>query len=62
MPTQDIIAEIRQVLAAAHAPWAAFKVESSARYLGFFIGPGATLDHQWRGPAVKWWDRIEKLA
>eukprot|EP00959_Pyramimonas_sp_CCMP1952_P428476 8974444-Pyramimonas_sp.AAC.1 len=33
-----------------------------ARYPGFFVGPGATLECQWRGPSVKWWGRVEKLA
>eukprot|EP00959_Pyramimonas_sp_CCMP1952_P176329 3684608-Pyramimonas_sp.AAC.1 len=57
LPTQDIIAEMRHILTNAHAPWSNFKIEPTARYLGFFVGPGATLEDQWRGPSVKWWDR-----
>ena len=41
--------------------WADFKVRPMAKYLGFFLGPGAVL-HSWVGPLPKFDARTRSIA
>lgn len=49
-------------IAAAAPPWHEVPVVDSAPYLGFWLGPGATSERQWRDPLAKAMARSSGLA
>ena len=55
------IAFVRSWLVQHIPQWSRFKVVSSARYLGFFLGPGSNC-HQWIVPVSKWLSRAQNAA
>eukprot|EP00959_Pyramimonas_sp_CCMP1952_P174078 3637462-Pyramimonas_sp.AAC.1 len=60
--SSDLIDNIKDTLAHNHADWALFKIASSAKYLGVFMGPGAGERAQWAGLAAKWLYRDQILG
>eukprot|EP00959_Pyramimonas_sp_CCMP1952_P078052 1631638-Pyramimonas_sp.AAC.1 len=54
--------ELRQILIDADAEWADFQMVDVCTYLGFQIGPGATVDAQWSEALAKHASRTVELS
>ena len=52
---------IRDFIARTVPHWHAFNILACAKYLGFWLGPAATLDMNWRGPMSKWKSKVFQL-
>ena len=60
--TSDLIDSIQSTLGHIYSDWALFKVDSMAKYLGVYMGPGADDRAQWAAPAAKWYHRSQILG
>jgi len=58
----DLVDKVRSFLASSVPSWQHFSITDKGKYLGFVIGPGASLEDIWRGAAAKREKRFLSLA
>lgn len=58
----SVVAEYTGALAAAAPQWQSMQVVTSATYLGFVVGPTASLSNQWREPVAKFARRVQEIT
>ncbi|CAK0871782.1 unnamed protein product, partial [Prorocentrum cordatum] len=60
--TDNTLQNVKSFLAGAVPRWSGFRIDSSAKYLGTYLGPGVTDFGIWKAAAGKWWSRCWELA
>eukprot|EP00959_Pyramimonas_sp_CCMP1952_P350140 7335922-Pyramimonas_sp.AAC.1 len=60
--SEVLAANIKEWLALELPGWEQIDVVPFAKYLGYILGPGATIDDAWQEAAAKWIHRIRDLA
>ncbi|CAK0827227.1 unnamed protein product, partial [Prorocentrum cordatum] len=60
--SEDTLQDVKSFLAEEVPRWSGFRVDSTAKYLGTYLGPGVTDFGIWKAAAGKWWTRCWELA
>ena len=60
--SQPVVNAIREALGRLAPSWTNFRIQDHAKYLGTFIGPGATPAMIWDGPRQKYVARCKELG
>ncbi|CAK0895035.1 unnamed protein product, partial [Prorocentrum cordatum] len=60
--SEDTLLNVKSFLAKEVPRWLGFRVDSTAKYLGTYLGPGVTDFGIWKAAAGKWWTRCWELA